>query len=412
MKILLCHNYYQEPGGEDAVFADEAALLTAHGHEVIRYTAHNESIKGMSRWQVARSTLWNHQSYTDLKALFKSQRPAVLHCTNTFPLVSPAAYYAARAAGVPVVQSLHNYRLFCVNGLLMRDGHVCETCVGRATAWPGIAHACYRDSRAASAAVAAMQAVHWTLGTWTKMVDLYVALTEFAREKFIAGGLPAKKLVVKPNFVSPDPGVGDGRGGYAIYVGRLSVEKGIDTLLSAWQKAPAGMKLKIVGDGPSRDLVRAAAEQNAHVEWLGHLPRPCVQTLIAEAAVLVLPSVCYEGLPKTILEAFASGTPVVGARLGGIAAAVKHAETGRLFTPGNAPSLAAEVEHMVANSDQFAAMRRAARREFEANYTAQRNYELLMSIYHRAGVKDATRVPDVVLSSEHPHHRTQCGVAI
>ena len=233
MKCLLVHNHYQCAGGEDSVFEDEAALLEDRGHEVVRYTVHNDSIRDGSRWKVAKNTVWNRRVHAELKALMLREKPDVMHCTNTFPLISPAAYYAARAAGVPVVQSLHNYRIMCAGSLLMRDGAVCEKCVGRSIGLPGVIHGCYRGSRAGSAVVAALQSVHWALGTWTRMVDAYIVLNEFAREKFIAGGLPADKLYVKPNFVHPDPQLGTGRGGYAIFVGRLSQEKGISTLLAA-----------------------------------------------------------------------------------------------------------------------------------------------------------------------------------
>jgi glycosyltransferase involved in cell wall biosynthesis len=416
MKIVLVHNHYQQQGGEDAVFADEAGLLEARGHEVIRYTLHNDTIADMSRWQVAQRTLWNRKVYRELRSLFRCERPAVMHCTNTFPLVSPAAYYAASAAGVPVVQSLHNYRLLCVNSLFMRDGKVCESCLGKRVAWQGVLHRCYRDSRSGSAVVAALQAVHRTLGTWTRKVDAYIALTQFAREKFIVGGLPADKLFVKPNFVSPDPGLGSGRGGYGIFVARLSPEKGIETLISAWQGLPSAAKLKIVGDGPCREAVIAAAKQNPNIEWLGHQPREKVQALMAEAAFLAIPSNWFEGLPKTILEAFAVGTPVVGSRLGGIAEAVSHARTGRLFTAGDEVDLRTQIQTLLSDPPELAAMRLRARREFELKYTADRNYEMLIGLYSRLAKRgskfECESESDAVELAPNPiDDESVCGVA-
>ena len=167
----MCHNYYQLRGGEDEVFEDEARLLESHGHSVVRYTVHNDEIRGLSRWRLAAGTLWSRQTYRELERLIRQQRPVLMHCTNTFPLISPAAYAAARAAGVAVVQALHNYRLLCPNALLMRDGRVCEDCLGKAFAWPGIRHRCYRDSAAASSVVAAMIAWHKLRGTWTRSVQ-------------------------------------------------------------------------------------------------------------------------------------------------------------------------------------------------------------------------------------------------
>ncbi|MGB6045022.1 MAG: glycosyltransferase family 1 protein, partial [Pirellulales bacterium] len=191
MKILMCHNYYQRPGGEDCVFADESNLLESNGHDVIRYTQHNSKIEHMSRWSAARQAIWSRESYEEISQLIAATQPAVIHFANTFPLISPAAYHAAQRAGVAVVQTLHNYRLACVNAFFLRDGRPCEKCVGKYISWPGVLYGCYRDSRAASAVVAAMQFVHRVKGTWTKSVDRYIALTEFARSKFVEAGLPA-----------------------------------------------------------------------------------------------------------------------------------------------------------------------------------------------------------------------------
>ncbi|HND53895.1 MAG TPA: glycosyltransferase, partial [Pirellulaceae bacterium] len=236
MKILLCHNHYQRPGGEDQVFDDETRLLTEHGHDVERFTKHNDELRAMSRLGAALRAVWNGETYRELRRVVARFKPAVVHFTNTFPLISPAAYYAVRAEGVPVVQTLHNFRILCPNALLLRDGAACEACVGRAVAWPSIVHGCYRDSRLASAAVAAVAAAHRAIGTWGLAVDRYIALSEFARERFIAGGLPASRISVKPNCVHPDPGRGTGEGGHFVFVGRLSPEKGLNVLLDAWSR--------------------------------------------------------------------------------------------------------------------------------------------------------------------------------
>lgn len=384
MKILLCHNHYQQPGGEDQSFAAEADLLESRGHEVLRYTVHNDSIEGMSRREVARRTLWSRETYAALRTLIRRARPDVMHCTNTFPLISPSAYAAARAESVPVVQSLRNYRLMCPNALFLREGRVCEDCLGKLVAWPGIRHGCYRGSRAGSAVVAGLSAVHRLLGTWTRGVDLYFTLTEFARRKFIEGGLPAEKIVVKPNFVAPDPGAGTGRGGYAIFVGRLSAEKGIDTLLAAWSRPEMELPLKIVGDGPLADQVAAAARENPRIEWLGRRPIHAVLPLIGEAACLLMPSVWYETFGRTIIEAYAKGTPVVVSRLGAMEELVDDGRTGRLFAPGDAADLAAKVRQLLADPQRLGRMREAARDEYLDRYTAGPNHDMLMAIYERA----------------------------
>ena len=358
-------------------------MLEAHGHAVTRYAVHNDAVDGMGRLALAKATVWNGEQYRELRALFREVRPDVVHVHNTLPLVSPAVYYAAQAEGAAVVQTLHNYRLSCVNGLLFRDGHVCEDCLGRLAPWPGVLHGCYRGSRAASAAVAAMVGYHKLRGTYREQVDAYIALTDFAREKFVAAGLPAQKLVVKPNFVDPDPGVGGGRGGYALFVGRLSEEKGLGTLLAAWQRVGARLPLRIVGDGPLAARVAEAAE-GGQVTWLGRQERESVLALMREATVLVFPSVWYEGFPMTLAEAMATGTPVLASDIGGIAELVEHGRTGLLFAPGDPEALADAVVWAISHPTELAAMRRAARAEYEAKYTAEANYRQLMAIYKRA----------------------------
>ena len=384
MKILLCHNYYQEPGGEDQSFAVEAALLESHGHEVVLFTVHNNTIKEMSRWGVAWRTIWNGGSYNDLLALIEREHPTIMHCTNTFPLISPAAYFAARAGSVSVVQSLRNYRLLCPNGTFLRDGRVCEACLGKSVPWPAVVHGCYRESRAGSAVVAAMLGVHRFMKTWNRAVDLFYALTEFSRQKFIEGGLPPEKIRVKPNFIHPDPEPGDGRDQCAVFVGRLSQEKGIDVLLDAWSQLRDPIPLKIIGDGPFRPRVRKAAAENAQITWLGRRKPEEVATIVGAAACLVIPSICYEGLPRTIVEAFAKGTPVVASRLGSMFEVVDDGRTGLHFDPGSPADLASKVRELTADKPRQAQMRQAARREYEKKYSSETNYDMLMAIYEEA----------------------------
>lgn len=384
MRVLMVHNHYQQLGGEDQIFADEVALLESHGHQVIRYTAHNDHLENQSSVSVAKNTLWNSVIYRELQALIRREQPSIAHFHNTFPIISPAAYYAARAERVPVVQTLHNYRLLCPNALFFRDGGVCEDCLGKRVPWPGVVHACYRESRAASGVVAAMLTVHRALRTWSETVDVYIAaLTEFARQKFIQGGLPAEKIVVKPNFI-PDPGQRDGQGGYALFVGRLSPEKGVDTLLAAWRRLGGKVPLKIVGDGPLASKVSETARQLPEVQWLGRRRSEEVYDLMGRASFLVFPSTWYEGLPRTIIESFAVGTPIVASNLGAMSSVVNHGRTGLHFRPGNPEDLAAKVGWAFTHPAELARMRREARAEFEAEYTAERNYQMLMEIYDRA----------------------------
>jgi glycosyltransferase involved in cell wall biosynthesis len=269
MRILVVHNFYQQPGGEDQVFRDEAELLRQHGQDLLTLEFHNDAIAEMGvagRLALARKTIWNKDSYKRIFQSCQSFRPQVVHFHNTFPLVSPAGYAAARDAGAAVVQTLHNYRLICPVATLFRQGRVCEQCVGRTVPWPGVVHKCYRDSRSASAVTASMLAWHKRRGTYANAVDRYIALTEFARAKLIQGGLPAAKLLIKPNFV-PDLAQGTGNGDFVLFVGRLVPEKGIATLLSAWSQARTGplsrLKLRIMGDGPLAEQVRRSSPEPA-----------------------------------------------------------------------------------------------------------------------------------------------------
>jgi len=383
MNIIMGHNFYQQPGGEDRVFDDESRLLEDRGHHLVRYTAHNDDVRQRSKLTLARDTLWNRGAARDVRSLVVKHRAQVVHFHNTFPLISPAAYYGARAGGAVVVQTLHNFRLLCPQATFVRDGRVCEDCLGRLP-WRAVVHACYRGSRRVTAVAAATLVAHRMARTWSRAIDVYIALTEFARRKFIEGGLPAERIVIKPNFVAPTPSLGDGSGKYAVFVGRLSPEKGLPILLQAWKTLGERIPLKIVGDGPSAPLVREAAVANSAVEWLGTRSAEEVQAIIAAAAFLVLPSTWYEGLPKVLVESFASGTPVVVSRLGSLADLVDEGRTGVSFQPGDPVDLAEKVLGLLSDRWRLSQMRVEARAEFESKYTAERNYESLMNIYERA----------------------------
>lgn len=380
MKVLLVHNSYQQPGGEDQVFASEHELLASRGHDVVRYSAHNNTVGALSRLRLGVRTSWSRTAYREMAALLKREQPQIVHVHNTLPLLSPAVYYAARAAGLPVVQTLHNYRLLCPKAVLLREQRICEDCVGRSFAWPAVLHGCYRESRAASTAVAVMLGVHRWAGTWTRTVTRYIALTEFMRQKFITGGFPADRIVVKPNFVAPDPGVGDHGGRYALFVGRLSPEKGVQTLVRAWDRVGDRMRLRIAGDGPLRTLAHGSA---AGIEWLGQLSREQVAAHMQQASVLVFPAEWYEPFGLAIAEAFATGLPVVASRIGAMTEIVRDGHTGLFFDPGDALDLAAKIAWASDHPAELSEMGRRARQEYESKYCADRNYQLLQAIYQQ-----------------------------
>jgi glycosyltransferase involved in cell wall biosynthesis len=389
VKILVAHNAYRQRGGEDRVVEAETKLLEERGHSVVRYARHNDELRSsgpLGTLSAGVETVWAASSYQELKKLIAQEKPDVAHFHNTFPLISPAAYYACAKAGVPVVQTLHNYRLLCPGAMLLRDGRVCEACLGRGVPWPGVVHGCYRGSRAATSAVATMLTVHNAMGTWQEKISVYVALSEFARRKFIEGGLPAKHIVVKPNFVAPDPGLKQAAGEYALYVGRLSEEKGIRLLLSAWHLLRDPIPLRIAGAGRLQD--EAAAEicrmKLLGVEFLGPLsPRKIIE-LMHRASFLVVPSICFENFPLAVAEAFACGLPVIASRIGSLTEIITDGTTGLHVLPGNAQDLAAKIEFAWEHPEILELLGRAARAEFERKYQASSNFEMLMHIYEMA----------------------------
>ncbi len=387
MKVLVVHNSYQQPGGEDVVFSAERRLLEEHGHQVVSYERSNHEVDQMNKLhqlKMTRDLVHSDDSKREIKKLLKSESPDVVHVHNTFMMISPSIFETCQEMNVPVLQTLHNFRLLCPAWSLSREGRVCEECIDHSL-WRGVWHGCYRNSHLMTAAVALMLQVHRSRNTWNDSVDGYVALSEFARQKFVANGLPAAKMHVKPNFVYQDPGEREAPGSNALFVGRLSPEKGVSTLLSAWQKLKTAMPLVIVGEGPERAALesQAAAANLSNVKFTGHLSPVEVRTAMKAAAFLVMPSVWYEGFPMTIAESFACGTPVICSKLGSMQEIVEHQRTGLHFTPDDAADLQRQVEYASSHPTEMAAMGKAARREYELHYTAQTNYDMLMNIYEQ-----------------------------
>ena len=380
MNVLVAHNVYQQPGGEDQVFRQEASLLEEHGHKVIRLEEHNDRVADRNKLQLIADTMWNRSAYKKVSRLIEAEKIQLLHVHNTFPLLSPAIYHAATAHNVPVVQTLHNYRLICPAATLFRDGHLCEECVGKVP-FPAIQHKCYRGSRMASALTAAMLTGHRALGSYDKHVSRYIALSEYVRNKFILSGMPAEKIAIKPNFLGRDPGVGSGEGQYCLFAGRLTEEKGVRTLLDAWQRFAPKLPLRIVGQGPLGAVAEAAAAQSSNIQFSPWVEKPKLLQYLKGATLLIVPSLWYEPFSVTLLEAFATGLPVVASRLGTLASLVEHGRTGLHFTPGDPADLAAQVDKALEDPVALRAMRKSARHEFEMKYTGQINYRQLMNIY-------------------------------
>lgn len=382
MKILLVHAYYRERGGEDVVFESERDLLKRYGHHVITFVRSNEEMEKRPAVANGLEMVWSGTTYRALLALLKREKPDVVHFHNTFPVISPAAYYACRDAGIPIVQTLHNYRLICPGALLMRNGVVCDDCVGKIFPWPGVLYGCWRGSMLGTGSVAVMLTVHRFLNTWRELVDRYIVLSEFARHKFISGGIPSSRIVVKPNFVYPDPGTGKHDGGYVLFVGRLSPEKGIKTLLQAWLFL-RDVPLRIVGDGELRNSVEqfVARNQLSNISIEGQLSRKQVFERMHHAILLVVPSDVPETFGMTVVESFSSGLPVIATPMGALTELIDDGRTGLFFQTGDADMLAGKIRWALKNPAALHQMGVEARREYRKKYTAESNYQVLLSIY-------------------------------
>ncbi len=381
MKVLQIHNYCLTRGGHDNVMASEARLLAEHGDEVLTYTEDNTSIEQRGAARTAVDSFWNMAAYRGLRKLIRETRPDVAHVHNTFPIISPSAYYACRAEKVPVVHTLHDFRLVCTNALLYREGAPCRECLGTVWSGPALRHRCYKNSLPHTAISAGILGVHRLLKSY-HLVHRYVALTEGGKKMFQDGLLPADRIVVKPNFVHGPGQPGLGAGGYALFVGRLVEEKGITTLLETWERHRDLIPLKIVGDGAMRDAVQAAAERNPNVEWLGGRAPAEIQPIMMDAALVLVPSEWMEGgFPLVGMEAFATGTPVVCSRLGAMEDAVEDGITGMRFTAGDREDLARAVRRVTGGG---LAMRANARREWEEKYSPTVGYRNLRKLYQEA----------------------------
>jgi glycosyltransferase involved in cell wall biosynthesis len=384
MRILIAHNRYKFVGGEDSVMRSEAAMLSAAGHDVELFEVNNDAIEGIASKIVAAGSLFHSASSSrNMSAALRSFRPDVLHIHNWFPTLSPSVIAAATELGIPVVQTLHNFRMLCANGILYREGRVCTDCLGKSIPLDSALHGCYLESRIGSALVSAAFSYHRFAHTWNG-ISTFIALSKFQRELLLRGGIDPERVVVKPNFVAGSSEPGDGQGGYALFVGRLTPEKGIRTVLNAWERNKIAIPLRIMGDGPLADEVRERSSRLPNVEYRGQRSTLEVSAAMAAARCLVFPSEWYEPFGLTIVEAFARGTPVIAADLASIHELIQDGVTGYRFTPGDADDLTAKLLSICPESESYRAMRRQCRRLYEQQYTDTRNYQLLIDIYENA----------------------------
>jgi len=385
MKVLLVHNKYRTsaPSGEDIAVGNERLMLEKRGVEVFTFERCNDDLDDSSlvaQTAIAVNTIWSQRSRSEIRQVLREVRPDIVHVHNTFSVLSPSVYGACKAQGVPVVQTLHNFRFFCPSALFLRDGKPCEDCLDRSLL-QSMRHRCYRGSLGATATLAAMLTLHRALGTYSRDIDRYIVLTKFAARKAAQGGIGENKLVVKPNFVPDPPPAGDGGGGYVLFVGRLLEGKGAETMVKAWRELP-GIRLKIVGDGALRRRIEAmAVSENLNIEFVGMQSRAKVLDAVARAELLIVPSEWYEGFPMVIAEAYACGTPVLASSIGSLEELIEEGVTGRKFIAADSAGLAKAVRVMLADKPGLRRMRTNARAYFDAHLTEQANYAELMNIY-------------------------------
>ncbi len=373
------------------MFEAEGELLRRHGHEVREFVRHSDEIRGKGAWgmvQGAVSTPWNPFAARSLRRTVESFLPDVVNVHNAFPLLSPAIFHAIGHRAARVL-TLHNYRLFCPAAIPMRAGKVCTLCMDHHTVWSALRHGCYRHSRLATVPLAMNVTLHRRLGTWTRQVDAFIALTEFQRQRMVGAGLPMELVHVKPNFYPGNPVVVPWaeRRPNVVFAGRLTAEKGVVSLVRAWLLwGPAAPDLRIVGDGGLRgELERmAAVAQQVPIRFLGQLTGVAARQEIARARLLVLPSECFEGFPLVVREAFAFGTPAAVSAIGPLPSIVHQGENGVIFKPGDPQSLLGAVRGVWESVGELERLAQGARRSFDTLYTEEANYRMLMQIYQQA----------------------------
>ncbi|MCX2741149.1 glycosyltransferase [Pontibacter anaerobius] len=385
MRILQIHNYYKQAGGEDTVFEQEAQLLRAHGHIVEQLTFSNNNITSIKdKLQAALGVVYNPKSASTISRKISAFRPDVVHVHNFFPLVSPGVFWVCHKYKIPMVMTLHNYRLICPSAVLYYNGKVQLGNIQQKFPLNAILKGIYRDSKIETASVVLATGVHKLLDTWRNKVDKFIALTPGAAELFLHSSLHLRpeQLTVKPNFTA-DPGLGAAtREDYFLYLGRLTEEKGIDTLLKSHSIRP--FPLKIIGTGPLQQRVEEYAAQNPSVKYLGYRQREEAMEQLKKARALIFPSEWLETFGMTAVEAFATATPVIAAKIGGAAHIVQHQQNGLHYTPGQPQELARQVELLQQLPDLAHTLGQHARRSYEEYYTPEANYTLLVQIYEQA----------------------------
>jgi glycosyltransferase involved in cell wall biosynthesis len=380
MKVLFVHNFYQIPGGEDSVFFIEVELLKNNGIHVESYTVHNAKINTpIKKLLIVLSSFFNLYVFFDFYLYLVKSKPDVVHVHNFFPLFSPSIFWACKLKKIPVIHTLHNFRIICPTATLMLNGQITEKSIKR-NSWWTIKKRVYKNSLVGTAVLSGMIEFNKFIGTWNNAVTKLIALTDFAKQKYIEAGISESKIVVKPNFVDGSTQPVFEKENYGIFVGRLSEEKGIEHLLRAWENID--YPLLVVGDGPQKDLL--LNNSNSNVIYKGKLDKNDVMELVSKAKFLVMASTWYEGLPMVLVEALSVGTPCIVPNLGGMASVIKDDICGLRYQPNDIDDMRKTVNRLIADQEIAARLAHGAYNEFTENYTPQKNYQQLIDIYQLA----------------------------
>lgn len=392
-RVLVVHNRYRDAGGEDAVVDAEVQLLRQHGHHVERYERHNDELDQAGGLALMARSFWNTRTRHEVAQLARRQGVHLVHLHNSFPIISPSVYAAAHDAGVPLVQTLHNFRLVCPQAMLLHRGRPCTDCVGHVP-WRAVVRRCCRGSALHSAGVATLVQLHRSLGSWQHGPTLNLALNQHCADLLARGGLPAERLRIKPNFVdlpadlSTDMASTTGPRQGLLFVGRLSAEKGTALLAAAGAALPSGAPpIRVVGDGPER----AHLQGRPALQLLGALPPLQVWQAMQRATALLLPSLAAESFPRVLVEAFACGLPVLASRVGALPELVQHGRTGWLFDAADTRALAGLLHRVHTEPHTLARMGEQAQAHHQAHWTGEHNLAQLLAVYAEACALHAAR---------------------
>ena len=378
--ILIVHNYYRIPGGEDTVVKNEKDMLEENGHKVVLYTRNNDEIKNLGKIKLLFESFFSFKTYNEVKRIVKENNIDVVHVHNTLPLVSPSIYYAAKKCKVKVIQTVHNFRLMCPSGTFTRKNSICEDCVQQ-NLFAAIRHKCYRNSKIQTSIVALTLLLHRILGTY-KIIDKYIVLTEFNKNK-LKVILDEKKIVIKPNFVKRSMNLElNNEKKHFLFLGRIEELKGIRLLVKTCEKMK-NIEIVIAGTGPLEEEIKQYIKKNKikNINLVGYKSKEEVFNLLKTAKALIVPSQCYEGFPMTIVESLSLGVPVITGNIGNLSTIIKHNYNGLIFNYNNEKSLMIAIDKLNKDVVLRKKLSLGANETYNQKYNEIENYRILEQIY-------------------------------